>query len=101
MVLCSTVSLLSPVVDLDSASVKTISNRIESGSGKEDRFGRKDQILELYPVYKFTVAGNGGTAVTSNQTVTGDTSKASGTIARVNGSEIYVRVKTSQFFQKG
>ncbi len=101
LLLSSTVSHLSPVVDLDSASVKTISNRIESGSGQEDRFGRKDQILELYPVYKFTVAGNGGTAVTSNQTVTGDTSKASGTIARVNGSEIYVRVKTSQFFQKG
>ena len=101
LLLTSTVSHLSPVVDLSSSSVKTVSNRVENGSGKEDRFGRKDQILEFYPIYKFNLTGNGGTAITSNQTITGDSSKASGTIAAVNSSEVVVRVKTSQYFQKG
>ena len=101
MVLSSTVSHLSPVIDLSSATVKTSTSRIENASGQEDRFGRRDQKIKFFPVYQFNLAGNGGTQLQANQTIKGATTKASGTIARVNGSVVYVRVKTSQFFQKG
>ena len=101
MQLTSTVSHLSPIIDLSSASVKTITNRIENATGQETRFGRRDQVIEFYPVYQFDLAGNAGTELQANQTIEGQTSKTSGTIARVNGQVVYVRVKTSQFFQKG
>ena len=101
MILTSEKSYLSPVIDLSSASVKTVSNRVESASGQENRFGRRDQIIEFYPVYQFQLAGNGGTAIQDNQTITGKTTKATGTVCKVSGSNVWVRVKTSQFFQKG
>ena len=101
MDLSSTSSNLSPIIDLSSASVKTVSNRMENSEGQENRFGRRDQVIEFYPVYQFELAGNAGTDLQANQTIEGQTSKTTGTIARVNGSVVYVRVKTSQFFQKG
>jgi hypothetical protein len=101
MALSSTVSHLSPAIDLSSATVKTVSNRIENASGQEDRFGRRDQVVEFYPVYQFNLAGNGGTQLQADQTIKGLTTKTTGTIARVNGQVVYVRVKTSQFFKKG
>jgi len=101
MKISSTVSHLSPIIDLSNASVKTITNRIENATGQESRFGRRDQVIEFYPVYQFDLAGNAGTELQANQTIEGQTSKTSGTIARVNGQVVYVRVKTSQFFQKG
>jgi hypothetical protein len=62
MTFCSsTKSYLSPAIDLSSACVKTISNRVEAASGKEDRYGRRDQIIEFYPVYRFELSGNAGT----------------------------------------
>ncbi len=99
MVISSTVSHLSPVVDLGNATVKTSSSRIENASGKEDRFGRRDQVVKFYPIYQFQLAG--GTEIQANQTIQGQTTKASGTIARINGAVVYVKVKTQQFFQKG
>jgi len=115
--LTSTVSHLSPIIDLSKASLKTISNRIENSLGKEDRFGRRDQILEFYPVYEFTTAnthtpssvGTGntniiaapGTTVDSLQTITGVTSNASGYIVKVNGSKLTVNLKTTNTFQPG
>ena len=101
MDLSSTSSNLSPIIDLSSASVKTVSNRMENAEGQENRFGRRDQVIEFYPVYQFELAGNAGTDLQANQTIEGQTSKTTGTIARVNGQVVYVRVKTSQFFQKG
>ena len=101
MALSSTVSHLSPAIDLSNATVKTVSNRIENASGAEDRFGRRDQVVEFYPVYQFNLAGNGGTQLQADQTIKGVTTKTTGTIARVNGQVVYVRVKTSQFFKKG
>ena len=101
MNLSSTVSHLSPIIDLSSATVKTVSNRIENAGGQEDRFGRRDQVIEFFPVYQFNLAGNGATDLQADQTIKGVTTKAVGTIARVNGQIVYVRVKTSQFFQKG
>ena len=101
MTLSSSVSHLSPMIDLSSATVKTVSNRIENSKGQEDRFGRRDQIIEFFPVYQFALAGNAGTDLQADQTIKGATTKAVGTIARVTGQTVYVRVKTSQFFQKG
>ena len=105
----STVSHLSPLVDLSRASLKTISNRVEYAAGQEDRFGRRDQILEFYPVYQFTVTNtHSGVAITtpgSNlqglDTLTGVTSNASGKIVKVDGSTVTVVVKTTNTFQAG
>ena len=101
MVLSSTVSHLSPVIDLSNASVIATTNRIENSHGQEDRFGRRNQIVEFYPIYTFALGGNGGTAIESGQTIQGQTTKATGTIAKVDGTSVWVRVKTSQFFKKG
>lgn len=99
--LSSTVSYLSPVVDLSTASVKTISNRIESATGQENRYGRRDQIIKFYPLYKFNIGNTGGSQIQDNQAIEGYTSKAVGTIAKVEGSTVWVRLKTSQFFKRG
>ena len=99
--LSSTVSHLSPVVDLSTCSVKTSTNRIEKASGQEDRYGRRDQIVEFYPIYSFTVSNITGITIQNDQTVEGYTSKASGRIAKVSGSTVWVKLKTSQFFQRG
>ena len=88
MQLSSTSSNLSPIIDLSSASVKTVSNRIENAKGEENRFGRRDQIVEFFPVYQFQLAGNGGTQIQADQTIEGQTSKTTGTIARVNGNVV-------------
>ena len=109
LALSSTVSHLSPLVDLSRSSVKTITNRIEYANGQEDRFGRRNQILEFYPVYKFTIANTvSGTNVTTDttklsglQTITGMTSNASGTIVKVSGSELWVNLKTTNTFEQG
>jgi len=101
MILTSKKSYLSPIIDLSSASVKIKTNRIENAFGKENRFGRRDQVIEFYPVYQFELTGNGTTQIQSNQTIQGETTKAVGTIARVSGSVVYVRVKTTQFFEIG
>ena len=101
MTLQSSVSYLSPVIDLSSASIKTISNRIENASGTENRFGRRDQVIKFYPVYQLELTGNAGTEIVPNQTIVGQTTKTSGVIAKMVGNVAYVRVKTSQFFQRG
>ena len=101
MVLTSTVSYLSPVIDLSSASVKTVTNRVENAKGPENRFGRRDQVIEFYPIYQFELSGNAGTEIQSNQTIKGEATQATGVIAKVSGNNVWVKVKTSQFFQKG
>ena len=101
ILLTSTKSYLSPVIDLSSASVKSSTNRIESASGQENRFGRRDQVIEFYPVYQFQLVGNGSTQIQSGQTIQGYNTKAVGSIASVSGNVVYVRVKTTQFFERG
>ena len=63
--------------------------------------GRRDQIIKFFPVYQFEVSGQGGADISVNQSIVGNTTKASGIIARVDGNVLYVRLKTSQFFEKG
>ena len=101
--LSSSVSHLSPLIDLSRSSVKTISNRVESPKGNEDRFGRRNQLLEFYPVYGFQTNGVAGneTITAAGQTITGATSKASGDVVKVAGTYIYVKVKTNDTFQPG
>ena len=84
----STKSHLSPLIDLRTSSVKLGSNRVENTTGKENRYGKRYQILKLYPVYKFTVSGNSQDVITS-QNVSGVTSGASPEVLRVVGNEIY------------
>ena len=101
MVLSSDVSYLSPVIDLSTSSVKAISNRVDKSSGKEDRFGRRDQVLTFYPVYQFTLTGNGTDPIQDDQVIKGENSKAIGVIAKVDESTVWVRVKTPSIFQVG
>jgi len=100
MALSSTVSYLSPVIDLSSASVKTVSNRIENAGGQENRYGRRDQILEFYPVYTFQLSTTTpDVTYQNNQSVKGKTSSATGTVSKVDGNTVWVRVRTKQGFE--
>jgi len=105
--LSSEVSHLSPVIDLRTASVKTISNRVDNASGSEKRFGKRYQILKMYPIYKFTITGNndgsGGADIlaVTNQNVTGQTSGAESEVLRVIDNDVYVKIKNSLQFTVG
>ena len=101
MTLSSNVSYLSPIVDLSTCSVKAISNRVENAFGREDRFGSRDQVVTFYPIYQFTLAGGSGVQIQNDQPIKGITSKAVGVIAKVDGTKVWVRVKTSTNFQRG
>ena len=102
MQLTSDRSYLSPVIDLSSASLKLVSNRIENASGQENRFGRRDQILQFYPIYQFSVASTDSSLeISNNQSIKGKTSQATGVIAKVDGSLITIRLKTKQGFING
>ena len=69
----SSVSYLSPLIDLSRSTIKTISNKVENAKGSEDRFGKRNQILEFFPVYEFVVNGidTNTEVLQANQTVTG------------------------------
>ena len=97
--LSSSVSHLSPLIDLSRSSIKTISNKVENASGKEDRFGRREQLLEFYPIYKFTVVYDasipGSTLIqegtsTNPQKITGVTTGAIGDIIDVTDKNLTV-----------
>ena len=68
--LSSTKSHLSPLIDLRTSSVKLGSNRVENTTGTENRYGKRYQIIKLYPVYKFTVSGHSNPVITG-QNVSG------------------------------
>ena len=100
VVFTSNIDNLSPVLDARYASVKVKNNIVENSSGYEDRYGARYQILEFYPVYRMSLSGLSGTAPTANQTVTGSTTKAQGSVVRwdsANG-KLYVKMKTSSVF---
>ena len=100
--LSSTVTHLSPVIDLSRASVKTITNRIESATGSEDRYGRRNQVVTFLPVFSFTASGlQGAEIINDSQTIVGVTSKAEGTIVKVDGSTVFVKITTVNTFVAG
>ena len=83
--LSSTLSTLSPVIDLRTSSVKTITNRIENPTGSESRYGRQNQVLELYKIYEFAIEGNNSIAVTTGQIVNSTTNTTTSTVAGLKG----------------
>ena len=108
--LSSDKSYLSPVVDLRTSSVKLVHNQVEKSSGTESRYGRRDQIIKLYPVYKVIYSGTGlGSISESNivgsttniKTVTGYSSKARGVIVKVDKSttSLWIKMLTDTIFQ--
>ena len=99
--LSSESSHLSPLIDLRSASVKIATNRVENATGSEDRYGKKYQVVQLYPVYKFTVSGNGASPVLLNQNVEGYNTGATSEVLRVVNNDVYVKVKNSLQFEVG
>lgn len=103
--LSSTKSYLSPVVDLRSANVILVSNHAEKCSGPEDRYGRRDQLLEFYPVYKFTVNGTNASTINAGDAanvklISGNTSKAKAAIVKFDSStsELFVKMLTDTLF---
>jgi hypothetical protein len=99
LVFTSEVDNLSPVIDARYASVKVKNNIVENPTGYENRFGARYQILEFYPIYRMSLTLS-GTAPTADQTVTGATTKAQGTVVKwdaANG-KLYVKMKTTSIF---
>ena len=108
--LASDKTYLSPVVDLRTSSIKLVHNQVEKSSGKESRFGRKDQIIKLYPVYKVIYSGTGlgpisesniAGSTTNIKTVTGYSSKAKGIVVKVEKSTttLYLKMLTDTIFE--
>jgi hypothetical protein len=97
MQLSSTVSYLSPVIDLRVASVKTSSNRTENASGTEPRFGKRYQILSFLPIYRFLINGTAEN-IEINQTIEGLTSGARGKIVKAEGQSIWVKISSPSTF---
>ena len=99
--LSSNKSYLSPVIDLRSSSVKTISNRIENSVGQENRYGKRNQILTFLPLFNVALTVIGApNLITANQTIIGNASKAEGTIISINGSTILIKLRTRTPFIK-
>jgi sporulation protein YlmC with PRC-barrel domain len=97
--LSSQVDYLTPVVDLNNCTVKTYSTRVENGSGKEDRYGKRYEVLEFWPVYTMSIVGAG--AISNNQSIVGVNSGAEGRIIQVNGSTLTVRMLNNGIFESG
>ena len=80
--LSSTNTALSPVIDLNTASVKTISNRVENASGQESRYGKRYQELRFLKSFTATLSQLGGTVpdIQINSSIFGNSSSSRGTI---------------------
>ena len=85
LMLSSKVDNLSPLVDIKTSSVKTISNRVENPEGGESRYGRQNQILELYRVFQFTLTGNAGSYPVVGETVDSTTNSTTSEVAGLKG----------------
>jgi len=98
--LSSSISYLSPVIDLNTCSVKMSTNRVENSTGYEDRFGKRYQKLKFSSLYNIGLVIVGS----SNQLVpgtilTGETSKATGTILNYADNVALVILNTSVVFK--
>ena len=101
-VLSSSSKNLSPVIDLRTSSVKTITNRVENSTGQEDRFGKRNQILSFLPIYNLSIAILGpADSIEQNQTFIGTASKAEATVISISGSTAQVKLKTKTPFING
>lgn len=102
-VLSSTNKALSPVIDLRTATVKTVSNRVENSTGYENRYGKRDQILTFQPLYilSISVSGINANEVAENKTLVGQLSKAEGFITNYDNDDATIRLRTNTPFQQG
>jgi hypothetical protein len=103
--LSSTKSYLSPLIDLRSSNVILSNNNVEKSSGVEDRYGRRDQIIEFYPIYKFTVNGTNVNSIiagdaANTKLVSGNTSRAQAVIVKFDTTtaELFVKMLTDTLF---
>lgn len=107
MILSSTNSALSPLIDLNTASVKTISNRIENATGYEDRFGKRDQILRFLSKFDMVVSVISSDAtkeslLNQGATLTGRNSNAQGTVQlKDSEGDLVVNLRTDTEFEVG
>jgi len=88
---------LSPVIDLNAASVKTVSNRVENATGTETRYGKRYQELRFLPSYTVDFIFVGDPAdIEVGVTVLGNNSGALGTIIEWDGvSRATINISTS------
>lgn len=93
----STVSYLSPVIDLNLSSVKLSSIRLENPSGYEDRFGKRYQIIKYFPVYELALDAFPA-ELNLRDVVTGEDSGAIGTIVKISSPNIYVKTTSTNPF---
>ena len=114
LTLSSNKSWLSPLIDLNTSSIKLSSNRIENASGKENRYGKRYQVIKFYPVYRLTLEGNtddnsNPIVVSVGQTVEGignaslgiDASGSRGEVVRyrVSDNSVFIKVKNNNVFK--
>ena len=99
--LSSSVSYLSPVIDVKYSSVKLSTNRVENPSGMEDRYGKRYQKIKFFPVYYFSVIGTPliNNPVDLNQTVQGKSSLARGEVIKFDQNVVWVRLTTLNTFE--
>ena len=101
----SNVSYLSPVIDLNIASVKTSTNRIDNSTGQEKRFGKKYQKLSFSPLYNLGVSiipSNADTSVlVPGVQIEGVTSKATGSLLSYSNNICLVALSSSVVFKTG
>jgi hypothetical protein len=98
--LSSSVSYLSPVIDLNTCSVKASTSRVENSTGYENRFGKRYQVLKFSPLYNIglIVVGSTNDLVTGT-VLTGQTSKAIGTILNYSNNVALITLNTTVTFQ--
>jgi len=98
-------SYLSPVIDLNAASVKTISNRVENALGREDRYGKRYQELRFLESFDAILIqlGGGTPAIVAGSTIQGEDSNALGTIVTwdSNTARATINVSTTSNFAIG
>ena len=102
-ILSSNISYLSPLVDLRSASVKAINNRVENSTGFENRYGKRNQILKFTSLYKLNLGiTSGQDLIGEGQTINGITSNASAKVVElVSNNQILVNLISANNFVQG
>jgi hypothetical protein len=109
--LTSSKSYLSPVIDIRNSSIKLVTNLVEKSSGTEDRYGRRDQIITFRPIYKVSYTGSLNAPQVNDivggaeniKTISGNSSKARGTIIKIDrtNSKLWVKMSTDVTFTGG
>ena len=108
IILSSDVSYLSPVVDLRTANVVAVTNQVEKSYGKENKYGRRNQVIQFYSVYKFGIQGANSNTInvgdaSSPKLVKGALSQAQAVVVKLDtvNSELYVKMLTDTLLIPG